>query len=230
MCVCLSIQDLCHTWNGSSSNALSDVDLEISSGKPQIFAGPSGSGKSTLALCIAGLEHPTTGKLRLEIDGVEQDRLGIPIVFQFPELLFLCDTVQDEFVSQGGMRLWREAQNWFERMGADANRLSSAHPFHLSVGMGRLIALVLQLSRESRVLVADEPTTSLDWKFRERVIDALIAWATPERLLIVITHDVDFMRRLGGHTHVFMGGRNVWTGETAAIVDSPELLERSCLV
>ena len=95
----MSIEAISHVWDDSSASALTDVSMEIESGEPHIFAGPSGSGKSTLALCLAGLQTPTAGSIRCEKNGVEEKRGILPCVFQFPETLFICDSIQEEFFS-----------------------------------------------------------------------------------------------------------------------------------
>ena len=216
----LEARDTGYVWRTmhDSRRALHDVSATFAAGTPHFICGPSGSGKSTLGLLLAGLMKPTEGSVRLDSHEPELQRNRIAYVFQFPETLFFCDTVREELADISESRLPAES-SVFEDLGIVYADVRDRNPHLLSEGYARLTAIALQLSRHTDVLILDEPTIGLDWKRQERVIAALRRQSTPDRLVIIITHDLDMLYALGGSTLVLLEGRQVWHGRSADLVD-----------
>jgi energy-coupling factor transport system ATP-binding protein len=178
---------------------LRDVNLRLAPGLPTLVAGRSGSGKTTLLEVICGLAGIDGGAIRWdgEITTARQRRWLCGLVFQFPERHFLGLTVGQE-LRLAQRRLSTDAlQAVLARVGLPELSLTVA-PEQLSGGQQRRLALAVQLLRDPRVLLLDEPTAGLDWAVRDGVLDLLLE-LSKERALLVVTHEPDVFSPLIPH-------------------------------
>jgi energy-coupling factor transport system ATP-binding protein len=175
---------------------LADLNLTLQEGEPALVAGRSGSGKTTLLELLSGLAEPTSGTIRWDGEALNgrQRRWLSGLVFQFPERHFLGLTVGQE-LKLGQRRLGGErVQQVLEQVGLGALSLQQA-PERLSGGQQRRLALAVQLLREPKVLLLDEPTAGLDWSVRDEVLQ-LIGQLSVGRVLLVVTHEPELFRGL----------------------------------
>ncbi len=175
---------------------LAGVDLQLHTGQPALVAGRSGSGKSTLLELICGLAEPSGGTIRW--DGAplnaRQRRWLCGLVFQFPERHFLGLTVGQE-LKLGQRRLPSERlEAVLRQVGLEGVSLQQA-PERLSGGQQRRLALAVQLLRQPKVLLLDEPTAGLDWSVRSEILDLLVELGR-ERVLLVVTHEPELFEQL----------------------------------
>jgi ABC-type lipoprotein export system ATPase subunit len=165
--------------------------------------GPSGCGKSTMLNLITGLLQPDSG--RVTVDGVEiQDfpdakldlfrgqRFGF--VFQTFNLLKPFTALQNvmlgmQFADTQPQKIWRDrATSLLERVGL-GHRLH-AKPTTLSVGEQQRVAIARALASKQKIVVADEPTGSLDPKTSQAVMDLLLEMCREEHVtMLMVTHD-----------------------------------------
>jgi biotin transport system ATP-binding protein len=158
--------------------------------------GANGSGKSTLLRLLNGLVRPTTG--RVELDGLDTVRDGtrvrreIGFVFTDPLSQLILATPADDIELSLRGRIRDRAQRRAEavRLLAEAGLadLADQSVYDLSGGERQLVALTSVLATEPSVVIADEPTTLLDLRNRNRVRAALAGLA---QQLIVATHDLE---------------------------------------
>jgi len=207
--------------------ALRDFSAEFPGGVPHFICGSSGSGKTTLGYVLSGLVVPSSGGVTLE-DVLDDARRDFAFVFQFAEDLFFEDTMAEELarISTGNNE---QISHAFNQLGISLSDIETQHPHRLSAGYARLTAVALQMARDPRVLILDEPTIGLDWRFHRRITDALRDWLSPARILIIITHDLDLMRESGGRVWVMSEGKLVWNGEVKTLLSNEALLERFAL-
>ncbi len=173
---------------------LRDVTFQLPVGVPALVAGRSGSGKTTLLEVLCGLAEADGGRILWngEVLSSRQRRWLCGLVFQFPERHFLGLTVGQE-LKLGQQRLNAEkAEAVLEQVGLGAVSLQQA-PERLSGGQQRRLALAVQLVRDARVLLLDEPTAGLDWTVREEILQ-LLGELAPERALLVVTHEPELFR------------------------------------
>jgi energy-coupling factor transport system ATP-binding protein len=173
---------------------LRGASVALEPGAPALVAGRSGSGKTTLLDLICGLADPSSGSIlwKGEALNARQRRWLCGLVFQFPERHFLGLTVGQE-LKLGQRRLTAEkAEAVLEQVGLGSLPLQQA-PERLSGGQQRRLALAVQLVRDARVLLLDEPTAGLDWTVREEVLQ-LIADLAKDRALLVVTHEPELFR------------------------------------
>jgi len=196
---------------------LQDLSLQLAPGEPQLVAGRSGSGKSTLLELIAGLADPDAGEIRWQGEplSARQRRWLCGLVFQFPERHFLGLSVAQE-LRLGQRRLGSEAvEQVLRRVGLEGVSLRQA-PERLSGGQQRRLALAVQLLRDPRVLLLDEPTAGLDWTVRDGVLQLLGSLAR-ERPLLVVTHEPELFAPVARRGWRLEEGRLVpWSAATAA--------------
>ena len=170
---------------------LRDVNLRLEPGQPALVAGRSGSGKTTLLELICGLASPGGGEILWNGQPLtaRQRRWLCGLVFQFPERHFLGLTVGQE-LKLGQRRLpWDTAERVLQQVGLQGLSPQQA-PERLSGGQQRRLALAVQLLRDPRVLLLDEPTAGLDWSVRDEVLD-LLGQLARDRVVLVVTHEPD---------------------------------------
>jgi ABC-type lipoprotein export system ATPase subunit len=191
------------TVDGAGTPVLRDVDLELAAGEAIAIMGPSGSGKSTLLNIIGTLDRPDRGQVLLkgrdlttlsdpELAAVRSREIGF--VFQLHHLLPQCSVWENVLVPTLAGRPERRkeapevrARRLLERVGL-AKRLSH-RPGQLSGGERQRVAVVRALINEPALLLADEPTGSLDRAAADDLARLLVQINQEEEVsLIVVTH------------------------------------------
>jgi putative ABC transport system ATP-binding protein len=200
----ITIEGLSH-WYGRGelrSRILSEIDAEIHEGEIVIMTGPSGSGKSTLLTLVGALRSAQEGSLRVlgqELRGartrvLESVRRQIGYIFQAHNLIEALTARQNVL---SGLLLQRErslrecrerAVEMLEAVGL-GDRLDH-HPSQLSGGQRQRVAIARALAAEPRIVLADEPTGSLDKKAGRDVVDRMQALARDQQVtVLMVTHD-----------------------------------------
>ncbi len=181
---------------------LKGIDLEIPRGQFAAIMGPSGSGKSTLLGLLAGLDTPTAGSIMLdgqEITGLKEDQLAlvrgrkIGFVFQSYNLIPTLTAEENvllpmELTGIGNGDGADRARELLDRVGLAARR--DHYPVQLSGGEQQRVALARAFMVRPPILLADEPTGSLDSENGRLVLDLLLALNRQEgTTLVLVTHD-----------------------------------------
>ncbi len=190
----LELQGIHYQPATSEKVVLENIDLQVRYGKPAIIAGPSGSGKTSLVEIISGLAKPQRGTFYLEeqVLNQRQRRSHCGVVFQFPERHFLGLSIAQE-LRLGHRRLSGEQQSMALRRVGLANIDVRQAPERLSGGQQRRLAVAVQLLRNPKILLLDEPTAGLDWSVREEVL-GLLAKISEQQILIVVTHEPELFK------------------------------------
>lgn len=181
---------------------LQGVDLEIPQGEIQLLMGPSGSGKTTLLSILAGILTPTRGSVRLlgqDITNMSKEQLSrfrlqnIGFIFQgfnlFPALT-AAENVEVALRMKGvrGSAVRQEARELLNQVGL-AHRINHL-PRDLSGGQKQRVAIARALAGNPRLIMADEPTASLDSQSGHTVIELLRDLAKESgRTVLMVTHD-----------------------------------------
>ena len=190
---------------GQNVFVFNSINLRIENGKSAAVVGPSGSGKSTLLNIIGALDRPDSGKVLL--DGVDLCGLGdielakirnkhIGFVFQLHHLLPQCTVLENVLVPTiaSGKQNTKEdfedrAVRLLERVGLKGFLLH--RPGQLSGGQRQRVAVVRALINKPKLLLADEPTGSLDAKSAQTVAEILVELNKSEKAtLILATHSL----------------------------------------
>ena len=196
----------------TDSLVLKGITLKITKGQSLVIVGPSGSGKSTLLNIIGALDRPTSGKVLLEdkdLAGLGDLELAkirnqeIGFVFQLHHLLPQCTVLENvlipTLVSKKGdsqQEVKERALNLLQRVGLKGFLLH--RPGELSGGQRQRVAVVRALINRPKLLLADEPTGSLDEVTAETIADLLVELNKSEGVaLIVVTHSLRLAERIG---------------------------------
>jgi putative ABC transport system ATP-binding protein len=209
--IMISIKDLTKTYKsmGDEVQALRGVSLEIEKGESVAVMGHSGSGKSTLLSIMGGLNPPTSGSL--EIDGIDVYALAqekradfrreyLGFVFQqfqlIPYLTALENVMLPLTTTRHSNKVKREmAEEVLARVGL-ANKMNRL-PNQLSGGEQERVAIARAIVNEPPVVLADEPTGSLDTKTGDEIM-ALFQKLNQDGLtVLMVTHNPDNTRYMG---------------------------------
>ena len=197
----IDVVDVSKHYDRHGPAALDHLNLSIGQSEFVAITGPSGCGKSTLLHLIAGLDHPSSGTVLVhgkDIQQVNADRFRrrqIGLVFQLHNLLTHLTAEQNVAIPMFGTgRSVRERTARSRELLADvqlANR-AGRRPPELSGGERQRIAIARALANEPSILLADEPTGSLDSASVDRVLDLLRRLRADRGLTIVlVTHDLN---------------------------------------
>lgn len=216
---CTSLLELvnvskCYDSRGddASGPVLKGVSLRLCTGESLAVTGPSGSGKSTLLNLMGTLDHPTSGSVFLEgrdVSRLKDDALAeirsrlIGFVFQLHHLLPQCTVLENVLVPTLVNRERRSPQEsetralrLLERVGL-ASRLTY-FPGQLSGGERQRVAVVRALINSPKILLADEPTGSLDRAAAENLTQLLVELNREETVaMVVVTHSHTVASRFG---------------------------------
>jgi putative ABC transport system ATP-binding protein len=198
--------------------ALNEINLRVNQGEFLVITGKSGSGKTTLVNMITGLDRSTSGELWISGAPLHQfnsekaakwrgQTLGV--VFQSFELLPTLSVLQNimlpmDFAQRYPLQEQRQlALRLLEQLGiADQ---ANKHPSALSGGQQQRVAIARAMANEPAILIADEPTGSLDSETAKAVIDVFVDLAQQGRTIFLVTHDRDIAKR-GSRTITLVDG------------------------
>ena len=206
---------------GGDVEVLRDVNLKLARGESLAIVGPSGSGKSTLLNLIGALDVPTTGKVVLDgrdLSALTEKELAvvrnrqIGFIFQLHHLLPQCSILENVLVPTltAPAELCTDAtvqraERLLERVGLK-HRLTH-RPGQLSGGERQRVAVVRALINQPKLLLADEPTGSLD-RHSAEIMGRLLGDLNREEqvTLVVVTHSHDLAKQMGRAVELKDGG------------------------
>ena len=181
--------------DGTFTQALEGVNLEIGDTEFICLVGPSGCGKTTLLRIIAGLETATTGIVTVDDRAVTGPDPKRGMVFQEYSLFPWRRVIDNvafglEMKGIGKEERRRTADRYIEMVGLSQFR--DAYPYELSGGMRQRVAIARALANDPDVLLMDEPFGALDAQTRNRMQKELLSlWDQTKKTIVFVTHSVD---------------------------------------
>jgi ABC-type lipoprotein export system ATPase subunit len=190
---------------------LTDINLKVEQGQSLAVVGPSGSGKSTLLNIIGALDYPTSGEVLFEgqdLSSLSEAELArirnreIGFVFQLHHLLPQCTVLENVLIPTLAGKAWRSREESQQRAVKLLQRVgleewASYRPGELSGGQRQRVAVVRALINSPKLLLADEPTGSLDREAAKNIFDLLAELNQSENVtLIAVTHSLRLAERL----------------------------------
>ncbi len=212
--------------------ALDGVSVEVAKREVVCLIGPSGSGKSTLLRCLNALEPIDGGRVLFEdIDvhapttDVRLIRRRMGMVFQnfelFPHLTVLRNVTigPTTVLKLDHAEAVERARKLLAKVGlADK---AERHPSELSGGQQQRVAIARALAMEPALMLFDEPTSALDPETIGEVLSVMKALADEGMTMVVVTHEMDFARRVADRVVVFDKGRVIEEGPPRQIFEAP---------
>lgn len=217
---------------------LKGINLGIAKSEVVCVIGPSGSGKTTLLRCMALLEEPGEGCVRMAGDIVsapgneravrraaQRCRADIGMVFQSFNLWPHMTALENVMEAPMRVRKMPRAQALdvagalLEKVGMAARR--DAYPARLSGGQQQRVAIARALAMSPQVLLFDEPTSALDPELRHEVLQVMRALALDGMTMMVVTHEMGFARRVARRVVFMDAGELVEEGAPAAFFGAP---------
>ena len=218
--------------------ALSGVDFRLHAGEVHALMGQNGAGKSTLIKVLTGVYPPDAGELRLRGEVIQPSspaaaqRLGISTVYQevnlCPNLSVAENIFAGRYPRRGAAGVWRidwprmatQSRALLARLNLDIDvtRLLSSYP----VAVQQMVAIARALSVEAKVLILDEPTSSLDEQEVERLFVVLRQLRGEGMAILFVTHCLEQMYAISDRITVLRNGERV--GEYLATELPPRAL------
>lgn len=220
--------------------ALRSTDLTLKAGEVFCLVGETGSGKTTLAMIAAGVLHPDRGSRVFEGRDMDQWRgqgyrslaRRIGVIYQNPaeavsHRLSVFDIVAEPLRIQGNGLAKEEIQERVKGVLADV-RLSTEpeflrrYPHELNMGAVQRLCIARALILGPSLLVADEPTSSLDPSVQAKVLKLLLDLQIEKGLtMLFVTHDMGLARKIGDRIGVMLAGTMVERGPSARVLKRP---------
>ncbi|WP_210204419.1 dipeptide/oligopeptide/nickel ABC transporter permease/ATP-binding protein [Devosia submarina] len=216
-------------------NVVDDISFSVRPGETVALVGESGCGKSITSLAIMGLLDPRAkigGEILFEGNNLltmsERERSslrgkGIAMIYQDalsslnPAMLIRSQMAQ--LTSRGGTRT---AEDLLEMVGLDPARTLNAYPHELSGGQRQRVLIAMALTRNPRLVIADEPTTALDVTVQKQVVELLNSLR--EELgfaMLFVSHDLALVAEISHRIAVMYAGQMVEQGRTSEILTQP---------
>lgn len=219
-------------------NAVNSVSFSIREHETFGLAGETGSGKSTIAKVLVGLVKPTSGSVSFlgrEIDFMKRDdirflRDNVGIVFQDPVRSLNPRLTVKDIIAEGLRASSRRpgGGHYDEQINSSANLIGlrdsalSSYPRDLSGGERQRVSLARALISPRKLLVLDEPTSSLDVSVQAQVLNTLKELKSRLGLsYLFITHDLRVIRFMTSRLGILFFGKMVESGGTTDVINSP---------
>ncbi len=232
----LEVKDLCIKFpRHGDVNVVDHVNYAVRPGQTMGLVGESGCGKSITALTIMGLidsraqisgEILYQGKNLLEMDDAERNALrGHDIAMIYQDALsalnpsMLIKNQMKQLTDRGGTR---SAEELLELVGLDPARTLESYPHELSGGQRQRVLIAMALTRDPKVIIADEPTTALDVTVQKQVIKLLNdLQAKLGFAMIFVSHDLALVAEVANYVTVMYAGQVVEQAPTIELLMHP---------
>lgn len=221
---------------------LSDISMDVSEGEVVAVLGPSGSGKSTMLRCATLLETMDSGNLKYAGNTVAEDVDGkavyvgkkeqrelksiFGLVFQnfnlFPHYSVLKNIIDAPVHVQkrDKEKVIQEARGLLKKVGLEDKE--DAYPCQLSGGQQQRVAIARALAMQPKMLFFDEPTSALDPEITAGILKILRQLAQEKMTMIIVTHEIDFARKVADRVIFMDGGVIVEQGKPEDVIDHPQ--------
>ncbi len=242
----LKINKLTANYSNSTTYVLKGLDLSMNCGDRLALVGRSGCGKSTVAMAVMKLlpggsvchgEIFLNGKDVLKLDNFAMQAIRgkeVGLIFQDPmsrlnPLMTIGDHLVDTFRAHNKSAsinyLVKKAKSLLEKVGIDPLRFN-AFPHEFSGGMRQRVAIALAIALRPQLIIADEPTTSLDTIISHQIMSELSSLCDELGIaLLLITHDLSMAYKWCNKIAILDCGQIIESGNIKEIVCKPKRIE-----
>ena len=219
-------------WYPNGYHALRGCDLTVNRGEVVVIMGPSGSGKSTFIRTFNALEDFQKGSITVDgitlsddLRHIDAIRREVGMVFQqfnlFPHLTVLENLCLAPVLvrKRSKAEVREQALALLQRVGIAEQ--ADKYPGQLSGGQQQRVAIARALCMEPRILLFDEPTSSLDPEMVREVLEVMQNLAADAITMVVVTHEVKFARQVAHRVVLMAEGEVVEVAEPEAFFTNP---------
>jgi ABC-type branched-subunit amino acid transport system ATPase component len=224
--------------------AVDGVTAEFPSSTVTVIVGANGAGKTTLFQMLSGMLEPDAGdvlyhgRILRRQAGSQPQSLGIGRLFQDSRVFNRLTAIENILVALPGDLRSRVMACWGINADASNHLLGDAHRFLESVGLAseatssagalstgqqRLLAIARLLAGGGDVLLMDEPSRGVSPRMQHIVADLIRDQAGAGRAVVVIEHDMNFVRAIADHVHFMNAGRIVASGNAEDVLSDPRI-------
>lgn len=219
------------------------INLSVEEGEVIAILGPSGSGKSTFLRCATMLEKMDYGTLTINGISATTNSEGEPtvyispkdmtkvreqygLVFQnfnlFPHFTVLQNIIDApvHVLKQDKAQATENAMKLLEKVGLSDKK--DYYPAQLSGGQQQRVAIARALAMNPRLLFFDEPTSALDPEITAGILGLLKELAAEKMTMIIVTHEIDFARKVADRVIFMEGGYIIEEGSPEQVIDNPQ--------
>jgi glutamine transport system ATP-binding protein len=227
----IKVQNL-HKYFGKL-HVLKGISVTVTKGEVVSIMGPSGGGKSTFLRCLNRLEEASSGKVLIEgIDindrrtNLNEIRTEIGMVFQnfalFPHLTAMENIILAPMKVRKASRKesMQRAMELLEKVGVGEK--ADSYPDQLSGGQQQRVAIARALAMQPKIMFFDEPTSALDPEMIREVLDVMLALAKDGMTMLVVSHEIGFIREASTRILVLDGGSIIEEGTPQEIFKNPQ--------
>lgn len=216
---------------------LKDVSFTVRDGDFVAFVGTNGAGKSTTMRLANGLLKPTAGEVL--VDGVPTTQLKtsqiarkVGFLFQNPDRQICCNSVREELMfgfkvlGEEGPAAEARVDDVIARFGFDPQE----EPFLLNRGTRQLLALASVIVMRPATVILDEPTTGLDYRECQKVMEIVSQLNAEGTTVIMVCHDMEVVGDFAKRVIAMTAGRVVADGPTFDVLRNPQVLECASVI
>ena len=246
----MKFNDVNFIYNKNSSiknEVLRNINIKFNEGEITSIIGRSGSGKTTIAELMNALLYPSEGNINigsylLTSRGIKNNkkinnlRVNVGLVFQFPEEQFFNMTVKEEI--SFGMKYFNYKTKDIEKRVIDAVKMVgldeeylNRNPFTLSNGEKRKIAIASIIAFNPKVIILDEPTVGLDSISKKNLIQLIRKLKNRlNKTIVIISHDIELVHQISDHIIVLNEGDVVTQGDKFFVFKQEKLLRDNGII
>lgn len=215
----LKIKDLCMRFD--NKEVLKNINLDVKKGDRIVIIGPSGSGKSTILRCINRMIEPSSGEIsfnnvKLDNKNISEYRQKIGMVFQNFNLFNNLSVIDNIILAPVKLNKYslEDAKVKAIKLLEKINLLDKKdeYPKNLSGGQQQRVAIVRSLIMNPDMILFDEPTSALDPEMVNEVQDMMIDLANDGMTMIVVTHEISFIKKVATKIVFINEGKIIFSG------------------
>lgn len=210
--------------------ALNNVDFSIDEVELRCLIGPNGAGKSTFFKCLTGVYKPTAGTVRFRgrstvgLGGPQIARLGVGIKTQVPNVFDGLDVRENIRLAAATVAPPAQARKRVDEMLArlGIEGIAAAQVGRLAHGHRQLVELAMVMAPDPDLVLLDEPAAGMTGQEVERLAEVVLEMAK-SRAVVVVEHDMEFVRRIARTVTVFHQGAVLAEGPVGAIMANEQV-------
>lgn len=232
----IKINDL-HFSYKSNEEVLKGLNLEFDK-KSTAIIGQNGAGKSTFVKLLKGLLKPTAGDILINGINTKETTAAklaktIGLVFQNPNDQIFKNKVIDEImfgpimINMNEKEAMESSKKAAEKAGI--SNMLEKNPYDLSLSERKLISIASILAMDTDIIIFDEPTIAQDYEGKEKIKNIVRECSKEGKLVITITHDMDFVAETFERTIIFNQGQVILDSDTRKVFSEDEILKKAYL-